>query len=62
MHDFLIVFMQTVFSLSLTPFFSSLRFCSAGPFTVFAPTNDAFDALPDGALDYLVSLFYYRKA
>ncbi|MGB3592301.1 MAG: fasciclin domain-containing protein [Nonlabens sp.] len=22
-----------------------------GPFTVFAPTNDAFDALPDGTLD-----------
>ncbi|MEQ8717901.1 MAG: fasciclin domain-containing protein, partial [Acidimicrobiales bacterium] len=24
---------------------------SEGPFTIFAPTNDAFDALPDGALD-----------
>ncbi len=24
---------------------------SAGPFTVFAPTNDAFDKLPDGTLD-----------
>ena len=27
----------------------------AGPFTVFAPTNDAFMDLPSGALDYLVS-------
>ena len=26
-----------------------------GPFTVFAPTNDAFDALPEGALDDLLS-------
>jgi uncharacterized surface protein with fasciclin (FAS1) repeats len=26
-----------------------------GPLTVFAPTNDAFDALPDGALDSLLS-------
>lgn len=25
-----------------------------GPFTVFAPTNDAFDALPEGVLDKLV--------
>jgi uncharacterized surface protein with fasciclin (FAS1) repeats len=25
-----------------------------GPFTVFAPTNDAFDALPEGALDALL--------
>jgi uncharacterized surface protein with fasciclin (FAS1) repeats len=25
-----------------------------GPFTVFAPTNDAFDALPDGTLDDLL--------
>lgn len=25
-----------------------------GPFTVFAPTNDAFDALPDGTLEYLL--------
>lgn len=25
-----------------------------GPFTVFAPTNDAFDALPDGTLDMLL--------
>lgn len=25
-----------------------------GPFTVFAPTNDAFDALPDGVLDALL--------
>lgn len=25
-----------------------------GPFTVFAPTNDAFDALPDGVLDDLL--------
>jgi uncharacterized surface protein with fasciclin (FAS1) repeats len=25
-----------------------------GPFTVFAPTNDAFDALPDGLLDKLL--------
>ena len=25
-----------------------------GPFTVFAPTNDAFDALPNGALDNLL--------
>lgn len=27
---------------------------NAGPFTVFAPTNAAFDALPDGALDDLL--------
>jgi uncharacterized surface protein with fasciclin (FAS1) repeats len=26
-----------------------------GPFTVFAPTNDAFDALPDGLLDDLLA-------
>ena len=26
-----------------------------GPFTVFAPTNDAFDDLPEGTLDYLLS-------
>jgi uncharacterized surface protein with fasciclin (FAS1) repeats len=26
-----------------------------GPFTVFAPTNDAFDALPEGALDALLA-------
>ncbi|MEQ8553234.1 MAG: fasciclin domain-containing protein [Cyclobacteriaceae bacterium] len=25
-----------------------------GPFTVFAPTNDAFNDLPDGVLDYLL--------
>jgi uncharacterized surface protein with fasciclin (FAS1) repeats len=27
---------------------------SDGPFTVFAPTNEAFEALPDGALDALL--------
>lgn len=27
---------------------------NAGPLTVFAPTNDAFDALPEGALDNLL--------
>ena len=27
---------------------------SDGPFTVFAPTNAAFDALPDGTLEYLL--------
>ena len=27
---------------------------SDGPFTVFAPTNDAFEALPEGALDALL--------
>ncbi len=27
---------------------------SEGPFTVFAPTNDAFDALPEGVLDALL--------
>jgi len=27
---------------------------SDGPFTVFAPTNDAFAALPDGTLEYLL--------
>merc|ERR1739838_878679 len=27
---------------------------SAGPFTVFAPTNDAFGALPEGTLDSLL--------
>ena len=26
-----------------------------GPFTVFAPTNDAFNALPDGVLDELLA-------
>merc|ERR1712238_115753 len=26
-----------------------------GPFTVFAPTNDAFDALPEGVLDGLLA-------
>lgn len=26
-----------------------------GPFTVFAPTNDAFDALPEGTLDELLA-------
>lgn len=26
-----------------------------GPFTIFAPTNDAFDALPDGLLDSLLA-------
>lgn len=28
---------------------------SQGPYTVFAPTNDAFDALPDGVLDDLLA-------
>lgn len=27
----------------------------SGPFTVFAPTNDAFDALPEGTLDNLLA-------
>jgi uncharacterized surface protein with fasciclin (FAS1) repeats len=27
---------------------------SAGPFTVFAPTNEAFDKLPEGTVDNLV--------
>jgi len=27
---------------------------SAGPFTVFAPTNEAFDMLPAGTVDFLV--------
>lgn len=27
---------------------------SEGPFTVFAPTNDAFNALPEGVLDMLL--------
>ncbi|HMG82518.1 MAG TPA: fasciclin domain-containing protein [Ferruginibacter sp.] len=27
---------------------------SAGPFTVFAPTNEAFDLLPAGTVDFLV--------
>merc|ERR1712064_201453 len=27
---------------------------SPGPFTVFAPTNDAFSALPEGTLDSLL--------
>src|SRR6201991_4605827 len=27
---------------------------SAGPFTVFAPTNEAFDKLPKGTVDMLV--------
>lgn len=27
---------------------------SSGPYTVFAPTNDAFDVLPEGALDELL--------
>ena len=30
---------------------------SDGPFTVFAPTNAAFDALPAGTLDDLLKLF-----
>ena len=29
---------------------------SDGPFTVFAPTNDAFNNLPDGTLSTLLSL------
>lgn len=28
---------------------------SAGPFTVFAPTNDAFNRLPNGVLEYLLA-------
>lgn len=30
------------------------RLRSSGPYTVFAPTNDAFDDLPEGALDELL--------
>jgi uncharacterized surface protein with fasciclin (FAS1) repeats len=34
---------------------------NVGPFTVFAPTNAAFDALPSGALDDLVKPENQRK-
>lgn len=34
---------------------------NVGPFTVFAPTNAAFDALPDGTLDDLVKPENQRK-
>lgn len=34
---------------------------NVGPFTVFAPTNEAFDALPAGTLDHLVKPENQRK-
>ena len=46
----------------LATFASALRasgladsLAAEGPFTVFAPSDDAFDALPDGALDALLA-------
>ncbi|MFO8233375.1 MAG: fasciclin domain-containing protein [Longimonas sp.] len=45
-------FTTLVTALDSTDLVSSLS--EDGPFTVFAPTNEAFEALPDGALDDLI--------
>lgn len=45
-------FTTLVTALDSTDLVSSLS--GDGPFTVFAPTNEAFEALPDGALEDLI--------
>ena len=45
-------FTTLVTALDSTDLVSSLS--EDGPFTVFAPTNEAFEALPDGALEDLI--------
>lgn len=46
-------FSTLVTALGLTGLDTALQ--GEGPFTVFAPTNDAFNALPEGALESLVA-------
>jgi uncharacterized surface protein with fasciclin (FAS1) repeats len=46
-------FTTLVFALTEADLVEALQ--GEGPFTVFAPTDDAFNSLPDGALDSLVA-------